>query len=144
VRAVLDVFQLASTRGDVRKDAQGPCQERQYVDEAHPASLVPAVVDEWVALDAVHSDARAKCQVAARDFPLALGRDFQKVSAACLAAAVYRGAGALQDVRERFPARQPPVALRKVAYSRAQQPQAAPLGLQVVKQEPRDEWVSTR
>ena len=125
--AVLDVFQLASTRGDVRKDAQGPCQERQDVDEAHPASLVPAVVDEWVALDAVHSDARAKCQVAARDFPLALGRDFPKVSAACLAAAVYRGAGALQDVRERFPARQPPAALQKAVCSQEPRRLAEPV-----------------
>jgi hypothetical protein len=58
------------------------------------------------------------------------------------AAAVNRGAWAHRDAREQFPARQPQVALQKVAYSREPRRLAEPVLLQAVKQGLQDEWVS--
>ena len=89
-------------------------------------------------------DAHAKCRAAVRGCRSAWGRDFQKAEAVCLAAVVLRDAWDPLDARERYPAPQPLVALRKAVYSPASLRRAEQVPLRAARQEPQDEWASAR
>lgn len=82
--------------------------------DAHPASLAPVVVAASAAPDVVRLDVLAKCRAVVRGCLLALGHDFQKAGAACLAVAGHWGAPVRRDALEQFPARQPLAVRQKV------------------------------
>ena len=108
------------------------------MDAAHRACLAPAAVDAWAAPGAVRLDVLAKCREEVHDSPSAEGLDFQKAAAALWVEEVR------QDAQEPFPALQPQVAPRKVAYSREPQPLAEPVRLRVAKLGLQGEWVSAK